>query len=256
MTSPSFAWFKTKRRLLALVLVILANLLLFGYPGPLLFFRLRDAWAARSREVSAAERVEALGAKVHWDHGTVLSVAVEKGKFPDDMVNALSELSGLKGITVWVDAPSDPAIAKLTKLRHLGAIEFSGPGISDTTIECLKDVRGLKHVSLGGFSVITDAGLFHFAAFASLEYLRIDGGTTTDAGMAHLKNLRNLKGLDLRNSAVTDAGIAQLKGLKQLKTLRLYECKQITAQGVQALQASLRNTQIGWDKCAIPGDLF
>lgn len=188
--------------------------------------------------------------------GRVISVEIKGGTFPDDMADALLRLSDLKLVTQWVELPSDGTIAKLKNLRRLEIIEFGGPGISDSTIAYLKDVKGLKHLHVEHGTRITDAGLAHFTAFASLEYLKIDGGAITDAGMSQLKNLRNLKGLDLRNIAVTDAGLAELKSLNKLNTLRLYECEQITARGVRALQDALPNTRIGWNKCAIEGDLF
>jgi hypothetical protein len=249
------SFFKGNYRLLALITAVLAGVLVLCWLG-MPFARRLDEWReAYARELSAAKRVEALGGKVHWEGSAVCFVYIEGGKFADGMADALSHLSDLKVIIVWVDVPSDRAIARLKKLRCLGMIDLSGPETRDTTIACLQDVKGLRDLSLGS-RAITDAGLSHFADFASLEYLRIDGGAITDAGVRHLKNLRNLKGLDLRNIALTDAGLAELRNLKKLKTLRLYDCKQITARGVQTLQQALPNTSIGWDKSAIPGDLF
>jgi len=253
MSRPSF--FRDSYRLLISIGVISACLLLLSYPATLLFQRLRDSRAAYARELAAAVRVESLGARVNWDGETVRCVSVNRGKFSDDMADALSGLSDLKAIDLWVDVPSDRAIAKLKKVKRLRGIELSGPGVRDTTIACLKDVKGLERFSVG-HAAITDGGLGHLAAFARLEYLKISRGAITDAGVRHLGSLRNLKGLDLRNIAVTDAGLAELRTLTNLKTLRLYECKQITARGVQALQQALPNTSIGWDKCAIAGDLY
>jgi hypothetical protein len=221
MNRSSYSWFKISR-LPAIKWMLLACLLLFAYPGALLFFKARDAYAAYLRERSAADRVEALGAKANWNDGHVISVDINRGKFPSDMADALSGLSDLELLTQWVDIPSDDAIAKLKNLRSLRIIEFSGPGIKDTTIMRFKDVKGLKHLYLS-YASITDAGLAHLAMFPSLEYLKIDGGAITDAGMSYLKNLRNLKGLSLRNVAVTDAGLVNLRSLNKLKTLRLYE---------------------------------
>ncbi|MGA7701287.1 MAG: hypothetical protein WCB27_16895 [Thermoguttaceae bacterium] len=253
MSGASF--FRDSGRLFALITTILACVVLLGYLGTLLFRKLRDSRAIYAREISAAERVESLGAKVHWDGDTVRGVYVKRGNFPSDMADALSGLSDLQVIDQLVEVPSDAAIAKLRNLRHLSVICLSGPGIRDATIACLKDVKGLQHLTLQD-AAITDVGLSHFVDFASLEYLKIDGGSITDTGVGHLKALRNLKGLDLRHISVTDAGLASLESLKTLKTLRLYGCKQITAHGVQTLQRALPNTKIGWDKSAIPGDLF
>lgn len=249
------SFFRDSYRLLTSITVVLACVLALCYLGTPLLQRLRESRAAYARELSAAKRVEALGAHVNWAGGTVRCVYIKRGKFPTDMAEALSGLSQLQALDQPVDVPSDRAIAKLKNLGHLEAICFSGPGIKDTTIACLKDVKGLKHLTLKD-TAVTDVGVTHFADFASLEYLKIDGGAITDAGVRHLKNLRNLKGLDLRNIALTDAGLANLECLNKLKTLRLYDCKKITRRAVQTLQQALPNTSVGWDESAIPGDLF
>jgi hypothetical protein len=249
------SFFRDHRRLLALTTAALACVLLLCYLGMPLVQRVRQLRAAYARELSAAKRVEALGARADWDNDTVCSVYIARGKFPSEMADALAGLSGLQAIDQLVDVPSDEAIAKLKTLRQLQVICIGGQGIRDTTIACLKDVKGLKHLTVQR-AAITDAGLAHLVDLGSLEYLAIDGGAVTDAGVSHLKNLRNLKGLSLRNIALTDAGLDSLGSLKNLKTLRLYECKQITAHGVRTLQRALPHTSIGWDKSAIPGDLF
>ena len=229
--------------------------LLLGYPATLLFQRLRDSHAAYARELAAAQRVESLGARASWQDGRVICVYIKTGAFPDEMADALSGLSDLKAIDQLVEVPSDRAIAELKNLKCLENVCFSGAGIRDTTLACLRDVRGLRVLSVHD-SAVTDVGLEQFAALASLEYLVIRGGAITDAGVRHLRNMQNLTGLELREIALTDAGLAHLKRLNRLKTLRLYECKHITASGVQALQKALPNTSIGWDKHAITGDFF
>lgn len=247
--------FRNNTRFLVLITAVLVCVFLLCYFGFPLFRKMRESQAAYAKQVTAAKRVESQGARVNWNNGTVQSVYIERGSFPIDMADALSELPELLAIDQLVEVPSDRAIAKLTKLGHLEIICFGGPGIKDTTLGCLKDVKGLRDLSLQDTD-ISDAGLAHFADFASLEYLKIDGGAITDAGVSYLSNLQNLKGLDLRNIALTDSGLDSLKSLKHLKTLRLYECKQITGQGIQTLKQALPKTSIGWDKSAIPGDFF
>jgi hypothetical protein len=249
------SFFRDGRNLLVSIAVVTLCMLLLGSLLIPLFKRVRDSQVAYSRELSAARRVEALGATVFWRGSTVSLVDINRGAFPRGLADALAELSDLQVIDQRVDVPSDQAIADLRKVGRLAIIQFGGHGISDRTIECLKNVKGLRSLCLHD-TAITDAGLVYLADFPRLEYLKIDSGAITDAGMCHLKRLQNLEGLDLRNLALTDAGLANLGNLKHLKTIRLYECKQITSRGVQALKEALPSTSIGWDKSAIPGDLF
>ena len=250
MVMRKFFLFRRSYRLLVSITAVVACVVALGYLGALLFQRVE----LYLQERSAAKRVEELGGEVNWQGTAVLTVSISR-KFPDAMADALSTLSNLKAIVVWLTVASDSAIAELKNMKCLETIDLHGPAVSNTTIRCLQDVKGLRHLFLGS-ERITDAGLVHLAAFPSLEYLTINEGAITDAGMCHLKDLPNLKGLDLRNIALTDAGLASLASLKNLKTLRLYECKQITASGVQTLKQALPHTSIGWDKSAIPGDLY
>jgi len=111
----------------------------------------------------------------------------------------------------------------------LDALEESGAAVK-------RDIGGqVTQISLPGISQITDAGLEHFKALNSLEFLNLSNTPITDAGLEHLKGLTNLETLLLDHAKVTDAGLEHLRGLTNLRWLGLRNIR-ITDAGIEHLE--------------------
>ncbi|MHC4641053.1 MAG: redoxin domain-containing protein [Planctomycetota bacterium] len=82
---------------------------------------------------------------------------------------------------------------------------------------------------------ITDAGLAHLKALASLETLRLENRQVGDTGLAHLADLTSLKTLYLAGTKITDAGLAHVKNLAKLENLCIHRTK-ITDTGLAHLK--------------------
>jgi len=229
MARDSFRYGRTRPGLL---LGLVAGLLIvspFAYGVIKYSLRMRHESGAYASEISIVRQIESMGAEVHRDGGSVVGVHVAKDRFPDGLAETLAGLSHLRYLGAFVKVPSDPAIAKLKVATQLPQIELAGDGITDSTIDCLKDIRNLKDLR------ITLAGI-------------------TDDGMKSLGSFRHLQYLDLSDTHVTDAGLAHLKEMQNLKILRLYGCKYVTEKGVRSLQEFLPKTRIAWDKNPIVKD--
>jgi YHS domain-containing protein len=73
--------------------------------------------------------------------------------------------------------------------------------------------------------------------FANLTRLHLERTAISDAGLAHLAALASLEFLDLYGTAVTDAGLESLRSLTKLKHLYLWQTK-VTPAAAQAFAAA------------------
>ena len=96
------------------------------------------------------------------------------------------------------------------ELREVTRVSFVNYKITDSELESLSGLTGLKTLDLGG-TKITNAGLAHLVGLSNLETLSLHSTLITDAGLLHLKGLARLKTLWLGGTRVTGEGIAELK---------------------------------------------
>jgi hypothetical protein len=83
--------------------------------------------------------------------------------------------------------------------------------IDDDDVECLREVRHLRHLYLNG-TAITDDGLRHIGRLTELEGLSlIESTQITDAGLEQLKGLNRLQLLDLEGTQITDEAVVDFK---------------------------------------------
>jgi hypothetical protein len=117
--------------------------------------------------------------------------------------------------------------AGLVHLKNVEVIDLAfNDNITDAGLAHLKNV---KEINLSGCGNITDAGLEYLK---NVKEISFQSAQITDAGLIHLKNAVKV-GLYLCNN-ITDAGLAHLKNVKRLV---LYDCKRVTDEGKQILEA-------------------
>jgi len=138
--------------------------------------------------------------------------------------------------------PTRDDLTQLEHLRSLRRLHLTGSGMTDASIEPLKDLPRLHDLSLGA-TELTDAGLEHITSLTRLRFLSLSSRKVTDEGLKQLKGTRRLRSLVLHNSQVTDAGLEHLKDLPKLTFLWLDDT-QVTDEGVKKLQQALPNCKI------------
>jgi hypothetical protein len=106
-------------------------------------------------------------------------------------------------------AVTDDALAHLTKLKNLVAVNLKGTKITDAGMAHLKGLTNLRRLHLEQ-TAIGDAGIAQLAGLVNLEYLNLYGTQVSDASLAHLKNLKKLKRVYLWQTKVTDDGADKL----------------------------------------------
>ena len=117
---------------------------------------------------------------------------------------------------------TDAAFENLRGCTWLAYLQIRGCGISDKTLEPLKDLPALEFVGINGKPGLTDAALVSLKSFPALKKLFLNGGNLTDDGLRHLTDFRNLKSLGLGGiSGLTDRGLVHIADIKALTTLDL-----------------------------------
>ncbi len=91
----------------------------------------------------------------------------------------------------------------LTELDHLANLDIgNNKNISDKSLSCLSELKGLRILSASPLNGITDEGLKHLSKIENLRWLRLSGDKITDAGLMHLASLKNREILTLsRNNS-------------------------------------------------------
>ena len=118
--------------------------------------------------------------------------------------------------------------------RPVTGVDLSGTRITDAGLKDLKELKGLRVLSLAG-TRITDAGLKDLKELKGLRVLSLEGTLIGDAGLKDLKELKKLALVSLAGTRITDAGLKDLKGLKAV-ILDLGDNARITDVGLKELK--------------------
>jgi hypothetical protein len=109
--------------------------------------------------------------------------------------------------------------------------------ITDTGLENISQLLGLKTLHLGNCSQITDEGIKHLVKMVDLERLNLSSHLVTDMGlMALLSEFKKLKVLNLGGcTLLTDITLQALSALGELRELSLRGCSMVTDVGINSL---------------------
>ena len=123
-------------------------------------------------------------------------------------------------------------LGQLTNLRclHVSRIHFNDPAMNkeyytDRGLQALANCRLLEELSVGSPG-ITDTGVDHIAKLTGLKKLTLFGcDHLTDAGLVRLKALQALTDLAITEADVTISGINQLGSLSHLGRLKVFDLR-------------------------------
>jgi hypothetical protein len=148
-----------------------------------------------------------------------------------------------KPAPVYSDAPWLPRWLRnfigVDAFHRVQQVDLLGPRATDSTMEHVKRLSGVKRLALYNTSV-TDAGLANIDTFADLEFFRIEKGLMSDAGLEHLGRLRNLQHLGFTKVDITNDGLRHLEGLRKLDYMHFQDTR-VTADAVEELRKKLPN---------------
>jgi len=135
---------------------------------------------------------------------------------PDDLYMIV-----IDGYNQYIRDPDSTIMPHLAGLTGLRILEIYFLNCTDDGIGYIKNLRSLRHLTLGPFVKISDAGLPHLEDLKSLEVLSLPQGIT-DSGLAHLARLKSLRELSLGLDNIRGPGLAHLAELPHLTFLRFW----------------------------------
>lgn len=133
-------------------------------------------------------------------------------------LSVLKELPKLTDLSFMSENFAEDSTYELGQIKSIEILRLQYPAfdLKDEHLEHLSNLTSLRNLSVTVASqhrsLITDAGIAHFAKLKSLEHLWInDCSNITDEGLKRFEGLSSLKQLRLDKSKVTMAGVARLK---------------------------------------------
>ena len=239
---PGLAYPRTLRRWLRFSVrgLIIFVLLVAGWMG----------WVANSariqRDAVATIRRASGGVVYDWSYSGGEFEANKAPEWPRWLVDTLGEDyfgHAAKVILFGRMTPDDAlsardkrqitaALAQLGHLDRLVELYVEGTEADDDALVGLKQLTGLRRLSLNG-SKITDPSLLE--KLTQLEHLGLLGTPVSDTFLAQLKGLTRLKTLDLGGTHITDAGLLHLESFSSLEELNLNETR-VTDAGLAYLR--------------------
>ncbi len=165
-----------------------------------------------------------------WDWGDELIYVIVNHS------NQLRHLPGKSSIeAIWLDHTHYDDMDILHEFENLKAIDI-----------CLGAHSGTQHLNEDGEPAIWPL-LRMFSQLPDLQGINLYDCDINDRDLQELATAPNLLNLELSsNLDVTDEGIRHLASVKSLRILGLWDT-QVTAEGVEKLQAELPDCEIYWD---------
>jgi len=106
----------------------------------------------------------------------------------------------------------DSSVTQIMALTSLSTLDLSHTAITDATLEQLRSLSWLYHLTLTGTKV-TGEGFRDWEGFSELESLTLSQTALTDPTVIHLKHLTGLKHLDLSGTHISDVSLPILAQL-------------------------------------------
>ncbi|XP_033841666.1 uncharacterized protein si:ch73-173p19.1 [Periophthalmus magnuspinnatus] len=160
-------------------------------------------------------------------------------------VTALSQMCNLQTLSLDGTGVTETSLEHLRNHPSLSSLSLTGIHAVDGN-HTLQIISGLKltHLTLPGRHCVTDSGMSALSRLTLLCELDLTDYThVTDQGVRHLCTLTRLRKLSLSNTQVSDAGLPFLQGLQELQDLCL-DRTTVTSQGVADLIVHLPLLQV------------
>ncbi|CAL9698167.1 unnamed protein product [Knipowitschia caucasica] len=160
-------------------------------------------------------------------------------------VTSLSQMHNLQTLSLDGTGVTEASLEHLRNHPSLSSLSLTGIQVEDGN-QALQIISGLKltQLTLPGRHCVTDGGMSALSNLTLLCELDLTDYTrVTDQGVGHLSSLTRLRKLSLSNTQVSDAGLPYLQGLLEMQDLCL-DRTTVTSRGVADLIVHLPHLQV------------
>lgn len=177
---------------------------------------------------------------VYWDH---VGIPDHPGQYVgwEELAEARGEVVVPAGKNLGLTLSKEAAL-DLSSLGDLGPddlqfLEIHNADISNSDLAHLRNLTGLRALSLHGCKYIGDEGMEHIVLLKSLSFLALNATSVSDAGLDTLTGLKSLEeGLQIAWTQISDEGLGKLDRFTRLRHLRIGG-DVITDDGLRRLQS-------------------
>ncbi|MBL4886418.1 MAG: protein kinase [Planctomycetaceae bacterium] len=153
-----------------------------------------------------------------------------------------SQMNHLNRFVIYRSPAERSHVELFVQSNSLTDIQFVNASITDSELNLLSHLSGIKYLSLQG-NDITEQGLDILENMVSIRTLNLSKTGATDATALHLSRMPDLKWLNICNTKITDQGIKLLEKCNSLEELFLTE-NTLSSRSLEHLQAALPNCKI------------
>ncbi len=118
----------------------------------------------------------------------------------------------------WI---TDADLGRVAALGRLERLDLSGTRISDSGLELLAPLEGVRELRLRFAEHVSEGGVAYLRGWAGLEVLDLRGTQVRSRVFEHLAALSRLRRLDVSHTRITDDGFERLAELAELTTLAI-----------------------------------
>lgn len=161
---------------------------------------------------------------------------------PDDSSDKglmeIAKIASLESVAANGKRLTANGIKTLAGLKNLRSLELEGTQLTDTAIDALVTLGGLRHLNLAGSRVLTFTGLNRISQLRKLRVLRLDNCQVDDEVLKHLATLGYLEEIYLQGTNISDRGLQHLRDTITLKHIYLHDTA-VSARAVNNLKSEL-----------------
>jgi internalin A len=149
---------------------------------------------------------------------------IGKDVFNGEDLLHIKNLGNLTHLSLY-DINPDDSFANIKDLKNLTYLSLENANLKNKDLEHLKDLTGLKLLSLNEVYDTDSDGIKNIKDLINLEYLDVSYTDLTNEGVQYLGSMKKLKYLDLRDTHVSGIGLKYIENLKELRYLDLSETR-------------------------------
>ncbi|MBN1796936.1 MAG: peptidylprolyl isomerase [Spirochaetales bacterium] len=151
-------------------------------------------------------------------------LTIDEDVFNGEDLLLIKNLKNFTHLSLY-DINTDDSFANIKYLRNLLYLSLENANLKNKDLEHVKDLTGLKLLSLKEVYDINSDGIKHLKDLINLEYLDVSNTDLTNEGLQYFASMKKLKYLDLRDTHVSGIGLKHIKDLKELRYLDLSETR-------------------------------
>ena len=132
-------------------------------------------------------------------------------------------------------------------------VAFLNEPLSDDDLQALAGLEEARHLLISQNATFTGSGLRHLAQMSNLESLYLYDVPLSDDGLMKLPKLPTLRKIELYATVMTDKSIPFFEQFDYVDEIQIGS-ESLTKDAVQALDARMPNTKVGWSGQGYGGD--